>query len=192
MELELILDYVVLVEDSLKSIMKYLDTLKVQDYRGSDFHIVPQGGCVYYYKQNETISSYTDVGYIDSLYGSNIDIANIKSNILVLGLDIGCIPHWLSNLCPLSNIDVVDGNKELIDCIKSMGYLHKKINIFHNDIFSFIPNSKYDIIITDIWWEIDNQTLSDIQTLREHYNPYLKLNGKFYTPFIEPYSYEKL
>lgn len=172
--------------------MKYLDTLKIKKYIGDGFKIVPKSNGVYYFKENETFSHYTDVEYIDSLYSSNIDIDNIKSNILVLGLEMGCTPHWLSNVCPFSNIDVVEPNKELITAIQSMGYLHKKINIFHNDIFSLIPNTKYDIIITDIWWEINNQTLSDIQTLREHYNPYLKLNGKFYTPFIEPYSYEKL
>ena len=172
--------------------MEYLDTSKVKHYRGTDFYIVPQGKGIYYYKKLNTMSHYIDVDYIDALSKKNISVPNMKSNILVIGLELGCIPHWLSTVCPLSNVDVVESNKELITAVKSMEYLPKKIEIIHDDIFSHTPTIKYDAIITDMWWEIDNDVISDIQILREHYNPYLKSNGKFHTPFIEPYIYKKI
>lgn len=172
--------------------MKYLDTSKVKNYRGIGFHIVPQGKGVYYYKEENGISHYTDVDYIDSLYKKEVDIPNIKSDILVIGLEIGCIPHWLVNVCPLSNIEVVESNTELVTAIKSMGYLPNKVKIVNYDIFSYTPTKKYDIIITDTWWEDGEETLSEIEVLRLNYNPYLKSNGKFYTPMIPPFSYEKI
>jgi len=172
--------------------MKYLDTSKVKHYRGTDFYIVPQGNGVYYFKKINGMSHYIDVKYIDSLYEKEIDIPNIKSDILVIGLEIGCIPHWLVNVCPISNIDVVESNTELVNAVKSMGYLPNKVKIINSDIFLHTPSKKYDIIITDTWWEDDEETLSEIELLRQNYNPYLKSNGKFYTPMIPPFSYEKI
>ena len=172
--------------------MKYLDNRKIIRYDGIGFRIISENDKVYFFNTTMNDSHYNDNDYINSLYDSGIFIDNIHSNILVIGLEIGCIPHWLSIVCPLSNIDVVESNKELITAVKSMEYLPKKIEIIHDDIFSHTPIIKYDVIITDMWWEIDNDTISDIQTLRENYNPYLKSNGKFHTPFIEPYIYEKI
>jgi spermidine synthase len=172
--------------------MKYLDTSKVKNYRGTNFHIVPQGKGVYFYHYGDFVSNYTDFNYIDALYKSEVDVQNMKSDILVIGLEIGCIPHWLTNVCPLSKITVIESNEELITAVKSMGYLPNKVNIIHSDFFSYEPKQKYDLIITDMWWEDNTETFDEINLLRKHYDNFIKKNGRFYTPMLSPYIYEKI
>lgn len=172
--------------------MNYLDITKVRNYRGENFHIVPQGGRVYFYNLSDDGGSYNDVDYINMLSKKLNDIDVFNGNILVGGLGIGCIPNWLSHVCPFAHIDVIESNSELVAQIKSMEYLHKKINIINTDVFTFIPSIKYDAIIIDIWWSEDENTVSEISTLRNHYNEYIKKGGKLYTPIFEPHSYEKL
>lgn len=78
---------------------------------------------------------------------------NDKKNDLKV-LDIctgsGCIAIALSRNLPFSDITAIDNSAKALDCAKENARILKsKINFLEEDIFSWAPSEKYDIIVSN-------------------------------------------
>lgn len=170
--------------------MNYINKNKISEYDGNNFSIKKyRNGVTFIYKTGQ---SYDELGYHNGVIPKLQDIKIITGNVLIGGLGVGIIPQWLSNVCPFLNIHVIDIDTELIGVVKNMNYLNNSITIYNQDIYEFIPNIIYDVIILDIWFDEGEITSDGIYDLRLRYNSYLKDNGKMYFPILPPYSYQKI
>ena len=104
----------------------------------------------------------------------NIDIENIKGNVLDLGCGYGPIGIYLKKIKNL-NIDMIDINKRALNLAKENAKINDvKVNIFESNIYENI-NKKYDYIITNPPIKVGKKIL--YQILFEAKN-HLKPNGE--------------
>lgn len=75
------------------------------------------------------------------------------NSVLVVGLGMGYIPHWIKSNTSAS-IHVIDNDQELIN---NVTWLDESITIEHADAYSYLPASTYDLIIVDIYWNEPNK-----------------------------------
>lgn len=55
--------------------------------------------------------------------------------------------------------------------------------IIEADVYEYVPTENFDIVIVDIWYEVQNKDV--VADLVKRYEPYLKENGKIiYLPTI--------
>lgn len=94
--------------------------------------------------------SYNDIDYkfmLDNFKHKTYD------SVLVVGLGMGYIPHWIKTNTSAS-VHVIDNDEELID---NVTWLDESITIEHADAYSYLPASTYDLIIVDIYWKEPNK-----------------------------------
>jgi hypothetical protein len=74
------------------------------------------------------------------------------NSVLVVGLGMGYIPHWIKTNTSAS-IHVIDNDQELID---NVTWLDESITIEQADAYTYVPSSSYDLIVVDIFWNGPN------------------------------------
>ena len=117
-----------------------------------------------------------DSWYKDQFNGFSYD------KVLVAGLGLGLIPQDLYTLENCSQVDVVDNNLELINCVNNSGHLNNNINIINDDIYSYDTSNLYDLIIIDIYWTVSEMTDSQYDSLKNKYLNNLNSGGVLYFP----------
>ena len=102
--------------------------------------------------------------------------------VLIGGLGLGLIAEYLKTEKNCSVIDVVENNQELIDYVD---YLESPINIIKGDALTYTPSKKYDLILIDLWWNIDDITQEIQDNIKNNYNSHLESGGKIVLPILE-------
>ena len=138
----------------------------------------------------QTVSSYspypilTDrIEYINGFASKLLQIEN--KSVLIIGLGLGLMATYLQDKCPL--IHIVELEQELIDIIQSNSYLSSNVTIFQGDIYTYITDEKYDLIVNDIYWDINDQFNINNQYLVSKFSNWLNPDGYIYTPIIGQY-----
>tara|TARA_Y100001937_G_C7052396_1_gene299775 strand:- start:378 stop:902 length:525 start_codon:yes stop_codon:yes gene_type:complete len=103
-------------------------------------------------------------------------------NVLVIGLGLGVIPEYINKYKNPNVIDVLDNNQELIDHID---FINENINKINGDAYSYTPDKKYDIVIVDLHWGLEEVTNEMKNNLRDNYTPHLNEGGKIIMPIIK-------
>lgn len=115
--------------------------------------------------------NYTIMNNSDEEKGFNLEIiSKARGDVLIAGLGIGLIVLPIMNKENVISIDIVEKYQEIIDLIEPQLPLNGKVNIIHQDIISFVPTKKYDIIYFD--------TLPEVQYLEDDKKDRIK-DGKF-------------
>ena len=96
-------------------------------------------------------------------------------DVLVLGLGgFGVLPEYIKqNKNPLS-VDVVENHQEVVDYVT---WLNSSINIVCNDEWNYSTTKQYDVIICDLFSEVEDVLQSHKTTLLNNYRNNLKTNG---------------
>lgn len=152
-----------------------------------------QKGCHYYYEYpcDYPIITLLEKGEIwmsDTPYEIDcirpaIDVAH--GNCLVSGLGIGLLPKYLSmfNLQgykskPITHMDIVELNQEVIDLVYPQLRLDFKTNMIKGNIWEYLKTTeeKYDFIHIDIWGDIC-ATIQEVDRAIKESKRCLKPNG---------------
>jgi spermidine synthase len=110
---------------------------------------------------DQWVYSCSSGSYDDIDYKYMVEKIQNKSynSVLVVGLGMGYIPHWIKiNTFDASvSIHVIDNDQELID---NVTWLDESITIEHADAYTYVPSSSYDLIVVDIFWNgLNDETL---------------------------------
>jgi hypothetical protein len=105
----------------------------------------------------------------------------VFDKILIIGLGMGLLPNYAKHVKNCSVIDVIEHNPELIEYVD---YLDSSINIIEADAYSYVPTTKYDLILLDIWWKESDLTEDVLNDLSNAYISYLNEGGKIIFPLI--------
>lgn len=105
---------------------------------------------------------------------------------LISGLgELQLIPKWIQKEYPKCKLDILE-----------LDYGKKSdLEVIYEDVFKFIPQIKYDLIIHDIWYAGTPGYREEIEFLKTKYFPYLNENGFMSFPMIDMhtiYSYVEL
>lgn len=123
-------------------------------------------------------NGHDDINFIQSHFSEIL--SRDFSSILIGGLGLGMLPYVVKNNCNI--IDVVELNHDVINLIQPLGYLDN-IKIYNIDVYKFIPDKTYDVIVMDIWIDDSLPSLNDeINTCLHQYMPFLNKNGIIYFP----------
>jgi len=78
---------------------------------------------------------------------------NSEGKVLVAGLGLGIIVHYLVQNPKVKQIDVVEINKNVIELIKPLLPKSRKLKIIHDNFYRYLQNTtkEYDTIIVDLW-----------------------------------------
>ena len=153
----------------------------IQDYIGTNFS-------VYKREEGETIIEFNETGDIienNEMY-SKVMLGKCgtcnpfyKNSFEGFGL----IPQTLSEVNKCSKIDVVEIDQEIIDYNISSGHLNSDIVIIKSNIFEYITDEKYDLIIIDTIWDDNEMSEEQVQTLTSKFlTKNLNTGGVLYIP----------
>ena len=172
--------------------MKILDS-NIQDYVGTNFSVYKREG-------GETIMEFSETSNIienNEMYSKvllgecgtcnpffkNSFEGFTYDKVLIAGLGFGLIPQTLSEVNNCSKIDVVEIDQEIIDYNISSGHLNSDIVIIKSDIFEYITNGKYDLIIIDTIWDENEMSEEQVQALTSKFlTTNLNTGGALYIP----------
>lgn len=170
--------------------MKLIDS-EIQEYSGTDFEVYKTNG-VSFMKFSESESLNNDESYAmvilgESPRGSSFYRDSFKDfeydKVLIAGLGLGLLPNELSKVKGCSRIDVLEISQELIDYTVASGHLPKTINLIQGDIYSYTTSKKYDLIIIDTVWRVEDMTEAQLQTIVTNlYSSSLNEGGVIYAP----------
>lgn len=171
--------------------MKFLDS-NIQDYAGTEFDVYKDNEGVSFIKfsngdwlRNEDDYAKVFLGKCESCSEFFKDsFADFEyDKVLVAGLGLGLIPNELSEVNKCSKIDVVEISQEVIDYNISSGHLNNDVNIIKSDIFEYITEEKYDLIIVDTIWREEDLSESQLDSLMSNlYELSLSTGGALYVP----------
>jgi len=109
---------------------------------------------------------------------SNMEIYyEAKGDVLIAGLGIGMILLGLQNNEKVTSITVIEKEQEILKIIKDQLPLNGKATIIHGDIFSYVPDKKFDIIYFDIWDNLCGDNWEEIKSLQNKFRSKLKKGG---------------
>ena len=171
--------------------MKFIDS-DLQDYTGENFSVLKNSngitemvfpnGASLHNKSNYTrimLGQCTDCDYLYKGFFEGFTY----DKVLIAGLGFGLIPQTLSEVNNCSKIDVVEIDQEIIDYNISSGHLSSDIVIIKSDIFEYITNEKYDLIIIDTIWDENEMSEEQVQTLTSKFlTTNLSAGGALYIP----------
>jgi hypothetical protein len=100
-------------------------------------------------------------------------------DILVLGLGLGILPHYIKENKSPTSIDVVESDAEIISTVD---WIKSGVNKIEANEWSYTPSKTYDIIIADLWAEPSDITTDQKNTLISNYSSHLKTGGKLIIP----------
>tara|TARA_R110002167_G_scaffold220144_4_gene424713 strand:+ start:14596 stop:15120 length:525 start_codon:yes stop_codon:yes gene_type:complete len=104
-------------------------------------------------------------------------------SILIGGLGLGILAHWVDTNTSCSKIDVIENENEIITWVSESNHLSSDINIIEGDVFDCNITSSYDLILMDLWWGNgeDNYFVEE-QNLISKYSSNLNESGSLYFP----------
>jgi hypothetical protein len=96
-----------------------------------------------------------------------------SGRVLITGLGLGLIARLLLSKKEVEHITILEKSKEVIDMV---GYIFKEqpVKIIHADALSWIPptGSRWDVVWHDIWFDISDENVEQMEYLRTCYQPY--------------------
>ena len=146
--------------------------------------------CVSLYKSNGLSIALDHPGYIFNYANGLLDVE--FNSILVGGLGVGIVPYLSQDF---ADVDVVENDQDVIDIVSQLGHLKENVNIINDDLYTFVPNKTYDVILLDIWhevltegnnvrklewWDFLNEEKCD--EMISKYLPYVNEEGFIYIP----------
>jgi hypothetical protein len=178
------LDNSLIEESSTESLLSDFISDRIET---ENFHVKKNLKNGHWYLKN-TKENYYNILSIDSnsmikQFAKSL-IGRTFESILISGLGLGIIPFLCQNTTDI--VDVVEVEKEVIDIVKQIGHLDSNVRIYHQNIWDFIPEMKYDIILFDHW--MSYATEDEMSSLKEKFNPYLNPNGIITIPIHEQMS----
>jgi hypothetical protein len=115
--------------------------------------------------------------FLDKLYDREF------TSILCGGLGLGVAPFLCQSFC--NTIDVVEIDADLIHLVNTAGYLSPKVNIIHNDFFTYEPQQTYDVILADIWQDTSGNFEEELDAIVKKYTLYTTEGGILYLPISD-------
>lgn len=115
------------------------------------------------------------------LYGKRLMEIDYNS-VLFVGLGLGIFPY-LSQDTTLE-IDVVEINEDIITMCNNINHLKPNVNIINADIYNFVTDKKYDLIVFDIWNEKSLNFTQQTEELTALFANNLTLNGEVHFPLL--------
>jgi hypothetical protein len=113
--------------------------------------------------------------FYDKLYNRNF------TSILFGGLGLGVLPYLVQSFC--TKIDVVEIDQQNIDLItNNTNYLDPKVNIIHDDVFSYTTSETYDVILIDLWSIRTPDIDAEVSILENKYASNVSPDGLLYFP----------
>lgn len=103
------------------------------------------------------------------------------NSILISGLGLGVLPFLCQKTTRI--VDVVEIENEVISIVKKIGHLDSNVRIYNQNIYSFIPEIKYDIILFDHWMSFTTE--KEMNYLKETFTPHLNFEGIITFPIHE-------
>ena len=171
--------------------MKFIDS-DLQDYTGKNFSVLKNSNGITEMIFSNGVSLYNKSNYVRIMLGQCTDCDYLYKGffegftydkVLIAGLGFGLIPQTLSEVNNCSKIDVVEIDQEIIDYNISSGHLNSDIVIIKSDIFEYITNEKYDLIIIDTIWDENEMSEEQVQTLTSKFlTTNLNIGGALYIP----------
>lgn len=159
--------------------MGYLNNENIENKIGANFEIeLADDNVVFKSKREKDYQGYfNDSNYIEFMTKGLQSKLNELNSVLIVGLGIGVIPQWIASETNCEIIDVLDIDNELINTISSFNYLSDKINIIEGDVYKYNTLNKYDAIVFDIWFVVDNMYESQKESLKLKYKNNLNPKG---------------
>lgn len=118
-------------------------------------------GKLYTFKTDNNVFSKKGLDFGTRTLLENIDLRNIKGNVLDFGCGYGPIGIFISTNTN-SNVDMIDINERALDLARKNAKINNaNVNIFSSDIYSNITK-KYDFIITNPPIRVGNKILHSI------------------------------
>ncbi len=104
---------------------------------------------------------------------NKIDPSSFYGDVLYLGLGDAFLPENQSKNVLTTTIVEIDKNliDQKIKLIKTKGW-----TIIHEDVYTYVPEKKYDLIFVDIWYDV--QQKETVFGLVDLYKPFVKDTGK--------------
>ena len=171
--------------------MKFIDS-DLQDYIGTNFSVSKNNQGITEMTFLNGTSLFNKTNYAKIMLGQCTDCnysykgffeGFTYDKVLIAGLGFGLIPQTLSEVNNCSKIDVVEIDQEVIDYNNSSGHLNSDIVIIKSDIFEYITNEKYDLIIIDTIWDENEMSEEQVQTLTSKFlTTNLNTGGALYIP----------
>lgn len=115
------------------------------------------------------------------LYGKRIIELSFDS-VLFVGLGLGIFPYLSQDTT--SVIDVIEINQDIINMCNNIGHLKSNVNIINYDIFKYITDKKYDLIVFDIWNEKGSLFIEQHDILSALFTKNLNANGEIHFPLL--------
>ena len=115
--------------------------------------------------------------FLDKLYNKEF------TSILCGGLGLGVAPFMCQSFC--NTIDVVEIDADLIHLINIAGYLSSKVNIIHDNFFTYEPQQTYDVILADIWQDNSGNFEEELDAIVKKYTLYINEGGFLYLPVAD-------
>jgi hypothetical protein len=111
------------------------------------------------------------------IYTNTDFLTNAKGDVLIGGLGLGIMPLVLLSLGKCNSITIIEKEQEIIDLVSSQLKFDERVQIIRDNIFTHVPTRKYDTIYHDIWTDISNDSLKEMEILEEKYKKFLKPSG---------------
>jgi spermidine synthase len=122
-----------------------------------------------------------NVNFIKYFYRKLFDLD--FNSILISGLGLGVVPYICQNKTEV--IDVVEIDLDVINFVNEIGHLNNNVHIINTDIYNFVPQRTYDVILFDHW--SIGATEYDKEIFSNKFGPYLNTNGIISVPVIEQF-----
>ena len=100
-----------------------------------------------------------------------------KGDVLIAGLGIGMVLLGIQSKPEVTSITVVEKEQEIISLVTSHLPLNDKVTIVHSDIFSYVPDRKFDTIYFDIWDNLCGDNWEEMKKLHRKFVRKRKPNG---------------
>tara|TARA_R110002020_G_scaffold85438_1_gene210858 strand:+ start:15371 stop:15880 length:510 start_codon:yes stop_codon:yes gene_type:complete len=161
-----------------------IEVLKLQQYEGKNFSVTKsQGQARMYFGDNyiDNEDYYADymLGQCECPLSELFDGVGTNS-ILICGLGMGLVPLLANTL--YKKVDVIDYDQELIDYAINREIIPVGVGLFNANAYTYTPSQKYDVILIDLWWDANDITDEEKDTLLSNYENYLNENGKIILP----------
>jgi spermidine synthase len=116
------------------------------------------------------------------IYTNQKFIDNAKGDVIIFGLGLGLIILPLLKDDNIKSIDVVEidnGIIEVVSDVLKVEDIYNKLNIINGDMrnYHLINKKKYDTIYFDIWYNVDEKELNEIEELHSNWSHFLNEGG---------------
>lgn len=167
-----------------KSGQSLLEEFIVTKRESQNFIIEKNINNEYWYMKKKPEQKYgtlsVDYTQIITNYAKKIKDINFNS-ILISGLGMGVIPYLCQDTTQV--VDVVEINSEVIEITTSLGHLNSNVNIIQSNIYEYVPNKTYDVILFDHWLIYAPEY--EMNLLSQKYQSFLKIGGTISFPIHE-------